>query len=216
LDEEGQLYIEKMQNACERMQNLINDILAFSKISLSKDLRIECDLNHLIEEVLSDMDLQIQEKNAKITVEKLPKVAVYPGLMKPLFQNLINNSLKYSKKDLAPVITISGNIEISDDEDTRRNGFKFCRIHVKDNGVGFEQQYAEQIFTMFKRLHGNTEYAGTGIGLAICKKIVEEHHGYISAKGVLNKGAVFTISLPVEVPAAGPKLETAARESSGI
>ena len=200
LDNEGQLYIEKMQNACERMQNLINDILAFSKISVSKDLRVVSDMNQLLEEVISDMDLQIQEKNARITIEKLPKVPVYPGLIKPLFQNLINNSLKYSRKNVEPVISISGKIESHEDGNGKINGFKFCRIHIKDNGVGFEQQYAEQIFTMFKRLHGNAEYAGTGIGLAICKKIVEEHQGYISAKGTLNKGAVFTISLPVEIP----------------
>jgi signal transduction histidine kinase len=200
LDHEGQMYIEKMQNACERMQNLINDILAFSKISISKDSRVESDMNMLLEEVISDMDLQIQEKNARITIEKLPKVPVYPGLMKPLFQNLINNSLKYSRKNIEPVITITGQVESYEEPSGKVSAFKFCRIHIKDNGVGFEQQYAEQIFTMFKRLHGNGEYAGTGIGLAICKKIVEEHQGYISAKGVLNKGATFTISLPVEVP----------------
>jgi len=199
LDAEGQMYIEKMQSACERMQNLINDILAFSKISNSKDSRIYSDMNLIVEEVLSDMDLQINEKKAKITINKLPKVPVYPGLIKPLFQNLINNSLKYSKKNTKPIINISGHIESLDVPIGKRHGNKYARILIKDNGVGFEQQYAEQIFTMFKRLHGNAEYAGTGIGLAICKKIVEEHQGYISAKGKINKGATFTISLPAEL-----------------
>jgi len=199
LDEEGKMYMDKMQNACERMQNLINDILAFSKIALSKDALVYSDMNVLLDEVLSDMDLQIQEKNAKITVGKLPKVYVYPGLIKPLFQNLINNSLKYSQKNIQPVITITGKIEAEEDSSNKLTVKKYCRIQVIDNGVGFEQQYAEQIFTMFKRLHGNSEYAGTGIGLAICKKIVEEHQGYISAKASVNNGATFTISFPAEV-----------------
>jgi light-regulated signal transduction histidine kinase (bacteriophytochrome) len=198
LDEEGQLYIEKMQNASERMQTLINDILTFSKIAISKEARIKSDMNVLIEEVLMDMDMQIQEKNARIIIDKLPQIPVYPGLIKPLFQNLLNNSLKYSKKNTVPEIKISGNIENVTDPNGKMNGHRYCRIQVQDNGVGFEQQYAEQIFTMFKRLHSNSEYAGTGIGLAICKKIVEEHQGYINAKSVLDNGATFTISLPVE------------------
>jgi len=200
LDEEGQMYMDKMQSACERMQNLINDILAFSKIAISKEARINSDINAILNEVLSDMDLQIQEKNAKIIIDDLPKIPVYPRLMKPLFQNLINNSLKYAQKNIEPRIKISGRIELIENMHDKASGSKFCRINVQDNGVGFEQQYAEQIFTMFKRLHGNSEYHGTGIGLAICKKIVEEHHGYISARSDLNKGATFTISLPVEVP----------------
>jgi signal transduction histidine kinase len=199
LDDEGKMYMEKMQNACERMQNLINDILAFSKIAVSKESLVLSDLNAILDEVLSDMDLQVQEKNAKIKIDKLPKIHVYPTLMKPLFQNLLNNSLKYSQKGVAPVIEISGKIETHPDGLSKEKTKKFCRITIKDNGVGFEQQYAEQIFTMFKRLHGNAEYAGTGIGLAICKKIVEEHHGYISAKSSVNQGAVFTITLPAEI-----------------
>ncbi|MCW3075470.1 MAG: response regulator [Bacteroidetes bacterium] len=216
LDEEGKMYMDKMQNACERMQNLINDILAFSKIAITKEALIYSDLNALIDEVLSDMDLPIQEKNAKITVGQLPKLKVYPSLIKPLFQNLINNSLKYSQKTVTPEIEISGRIEEQEDHTGKVKGSKFCRIQIKDNGVGFEQQYAEQIFTMFKRLHGNSEYAGTGIGLAICKKIVEEHHGYISAKSQVNKGAVFTISIPVEVAAEMPEKATEPKDSPQV
>lgn len=203
LDEEGKLYMDKMQAACERMQNLINDILAFSKIAISKESLVLTDLNAVIDEVLADMDMQVHEKNAQITVHKLPMLHVYPNLMKPLFQNLLNNSLKYSQKEIQPVIEISGKIESM--TEGKKGGKKFCRIQIKDNGVGFEQQYAEQIFTMFKRLHGNSEYAGTGIGLAICKKIVEEHHGYISAKSAVNQGATFTITLPVEVTSEIPE-----------
>jgi hypothetical protein len=194
IDEEGKIYIEKMQAACERMQALINDILSFSKIAMSKNDLVLTDMNTVIDEVISDLDTQIQEKKAKIKIDKLPKLHVYPGIIKPLFQNLINNSLKYSKKDLQPEITISARID-EPDGDIHSN--KFCRIHIQDNGIGFEQQYAEQIFTMFKRLHGNSEYTGTGIGLAICKKIVEEHKGYISAQSSVNQGSTFTVTFPM-------------------
>jgi signal transduction histidine kinase len=200
LDHEGQMYIEKMQNGCERMQNLINDILAFSKISHSRETLVYSDMNLLLQEVLMDMDLQINEKNAIVTMDKLPKVPVYPGLIKPLFQNLLNNSLKYSKKNVRPIINISANTESYENSNGNNKSGKFVRIRIKDNGVGFEQQYAEQIFTMFKRLHSHSEYAGTGIGLAICKKIVDEHRGYITAKSAVDKGATFTVSLPAEIP----------------
>lgn len=200
LDNEGLLYIDKMQAACERMQNLINDILEFSKIAGSKDSLVYSDMNKVLEEVLSDMDLLIQEKNAVISMEPLPRLFVYPTLIKPLFVNIIGNALKYSRSNVAPVIKISSKIETP--EISASDGMplkKYCRINIEDNGIGFEQRYAEQIFNMFKRLHGNSEYAGTGIGLAICKKIVEEHNGYISAKSVVDEGTTFTISMPVEV-----------------
>jgi light-regulated signal transduction histidine kinase (bacteriophytochrome) len=196
LNEEGKLYVDKMQAACARMQNLINDILSFSKIAISKEALVYTNMNELLEEVVADMDLQIQEKNALIVIEKLPDLYVYPNLIKPLFQNLINNSLKYSRKGIIPEVIITANVESSKGHSDKLQVNNYCRIQISDNGVGFEQQYAEQIFTMFKRLHGNSEYEGTGIGLAICKKIVEEHQGYISAKSSLNNGTVFTISLP--------------------
>ncbi len=198
IGDEGKVYIDKMQLACSRMQNLIGDILAFSKISVTRDSLELSDLNKLLDEVVSEMELPIQEKKAKVSIDKLPSVYVNPVLIKSLFQNLISNSLKYSKDDMTPEIRISGGIDKSyklNDQQTETT--KYCRIYVQDNGIGFDQQYAEQIFTMFTRLHVNTEYAGTGIGLAICKKIVEEHSGYISAKSEINKGTTFTISLPV-------------------
>ncbi|HKC68004.1 MAG TPA: response regulator [Bacteroidia bacterium] len=200
LDDDGKLFIEKMQASCERMQNLINDILAFSKISGEKNSLVYSDINKILEDVLADMDMQIQEKNAKIIIDPLPQLFVYPALIKPLFINIISNALKYSKKDIAPVIRITTKDETHESSPDNISIKKYCRINIEDNGIGFEQKYAEQIFKMFKRLHGNAEYAGTGIGLAICKKIVEEHHGYISAKSSIGKGAVFTISFPLEMP----------------
>jgi signal transduction histidine kinase len=198
IGEEGKSYIDKMQAACMRMQNLINDILAFSKISVAKDSLIYSDMNALIDEVLVDMDVQIHEKHAHVTIDKLPNLYVNPVLMKSLFQNLISNSIKYAKKEGEPEIKITSKIDTSMKAAINKAPVKkYCRIYVEDNGVGFDQQYADQIFTMFKRLHVGNGYTGTGIGLAICKKIVEEHQGYISAKSEVDKGTTFTISLPV-------------------
>lgn len=200
LDSEGKSYIDKMQSACERMQNLINDILAFSKLNVEKEVMVFSDINSIIEEVLVDMEMEIQEKNAKVEVERIPKLNVHPRLIKPLFQNLISNSLKYSRKEIAPVVKISAKLDEPLRAPDPNQVGKFCRINVEDNGVGFEQEYAEQVFTMFKRLHVGSEYEGTGIGLAICKKIVEQHKGFISVKSAVNEGSTFIISLPVEEP----------------
>ncbi len=197
IGEEGQLFIDKMQSACIRMQNLIDDILAFSKISVEKGTLVNVSLNSVVNEVLADLEQRIQEKNARVEVEKLPELTVSPELMKSLFDNLISNSLKYARKDLAPVIRISAKIDEPLTATDSAGAKRFWRILVQDNGIGFEQQYADQVFTMFKRLHAGPEYKGTGIGLAICKKIVEEHHGHISAKSGVNEGTIFTISLPV-------------------
>jgi light-regulated signal transduction histidine kinase (bacteriophytochrome) len=198
IGDDGKLFIDKMQSACIRMQNLIDDILAFSKIAVEKESLTHAKLNQLIDEVLIDMDQRIKEKNAKVTVGKLPELYVNPGLIKSLFQNLISNSLKYAKKEETPVINITARLdEPLTSSDNGNSVKKYWRILVQDNGIGFEQQYAEQVFTMFKRLHAGPEYKGTGIGLAICKKIVEEHNGHISARSNVNEGTTFTISLPV-------------------
>ncbi|HET6225466.1 MAG TPA: response regulator [Bacteroidia bacterium] len=198
MDEEGKRYIDKMQLACERMQNLINDILAFSKLKFEKEEMVHSDINLIIEEVLSDMEFEISEKEARIEVETIPKLNVHPQLIKPLFQNLISNSLKYAQKEIAPVVKISAKLDEPIKSPHLNQIGKYCRINVEDNGVGFEQEYADQVFTMFKRLHIGEEYKGTGIGLAICKKIVEQHKGFISVKSIVNKGSTFIISLPVE------------------
>lgn len=194
LDEEAMMFINRIQHSGQRMENLIKDILTFSKISIDKDPFIETDLNSIIDEVLVDLDEELQKKSAQINVEHLPSLYVNPGLIRPLFYNLINNSLKYSKKDVPPSITIrSEKNSINGDSHGEIN---YCRIFVEDNGIGFDQQYAEQIFGMFKRLHRHSEFEGTGIGLALCKKIVEEHKGFITARSRENEGATFIISLP--------------------
>jgi light-regulated signal transduction histidine kinase (bacteriophytochrome) len=200
LDEDGKTNIYRIQKAAERMQTLITDILTFSKISVDKPAFVESDLNVLINEILTEMDEDLREKKAKVLVDKLPSLNVNPSLMKPLFHNLIGNALKYSKKEVEPLIKITSDITSqTNGKSKEQNNNKYCRIFIEDNGIGFDQKYAEEIFGMFKRLHHNTEFQGTGIGLALCKKIVEQHRGYISARSKINEGSTFIVSIPLHL-----------------
>ena len=196
MDDDGKLHITRIQGAAERMQALIKDILTFSKISVEKGMFVRTSLNTVVDDVMNELDSTVQEKHAKITVDKLPVLQVNPGLIRPLFYNLISNALKYCKKNEPPVVSIRSEMP-SGSENGKPQEHRYCRIFIQDNGIGFDQKYAEEIFGMFKRLHLNTEYEGTGIGLALCKKIVEEHNGFISAKSRVNEGSTFIISLPV-------------------
>lgn len=199
MDEDGRTNIQRIHKAAERMQNLITDILTFSKISVDAPSFVSCDMNNLLQEVLADLDEEVKAKNAKVMMEKLPVLTVSPSLIKPLFHNLIGNALKYSKKDTTPVVTITSETTGQlNGKANETNGPKYCRIFIQDNGIGFDQKYAEEIFGMFKRLHHNSEFQGTGIGLALCKKIVEQHKGYISARSKVNEGSTFIISLPLQ------------------
>jgi signal transduction histidine kinase len=199
LGKEGRLYLSRIQEVSRRMQDLINDILRFSKISVEKQSFEAVDLNGVMEEVLSELEGLIREKNAVITVDKLPVLPASTVLMGPLFSNLISNSLKYSKKKVEPRIRIRyEEAPVAIGLNGREPETHYGRIYIEDNGIGFDQKYAEQIFDMFRRLHANAEYEGTGIGLALCKKIVEMHKGYISALGRPGEGAVFIVSLPLQ------------------
>src|SRR5688572_501278 len=173
LDDDAKNYISKIQNAGKRMKALVEDILTFSKLSMEKDSFVFSDLNQLLKEVLTDMEETIREKKAKVIVDELPGLYVNPGLIRPLFYNLISNAVKYSKADEPPVVRISGECPSPNGQSQELDEEnKYCRILVQDNGIGFEQQYSEHIFGMFKRLHLKNKYEGTGIGLALCKKIV--------------------------------------------
>ena len=199
MDDDGRTNIQRIHKAAERMQNLITDILTFSKISVDTPSFVNCDMNVLIGEVLVDLDEEIKAKRGKVLVEKLPTLSVNPSLIKPLFHNLIGNALKYSKKDTDPVVKVSSEISAQLNGKVHQGtNPQYCRIYIQDNGIGFDQKYAEEIFGMFKRLHHNSEFQGTGIGLALCKKIVEQHKGYISARSKPNEGSTFIISLPVQ------------------
>jgi signal transduction histidine kinase len=194
-DEGATGYVNRIQRAAERMQVLIKDILEFSQASTDKTHFADTDLSLIVEEVVADMEAIVQEKKATINIKSLPSLKVSPELMRSLFFNLVGNALKYSKKDSDPVIEIYDETCVEDGEFRDK---KFFRIFVKDNGIGFDQKYAEQIFEMFVRLHGNSKYQGTGIGLALCKQIVEKHNGFISALSKENDGSTFIISLPAQ------------------
>ena len=193
--------LHRIESSADRMQLLVDDLLEFSHLSNGIQEIVEVDLNVKVAKVLNDLDLPIEEKGAQIKVEPLPLIRGYRRQLEQLFHNLISNALKYSKAGVAPEIVIrsrtikSGEVPVSQTPDASDKSYHL--IEVADNGIGFEQQYAEQIFDMFRRLHGKAEYAGTGIGLAIAKKVVENHQGYIWAESELGKGATFKVLLPV-------------------
>jgi len=180
--------VARIQQSAERMQALINDILAFSKMNVEPSSFVREDLTGIVEELVEDMADEVKELKAKIIIKPLPSLSVSPGLMRTLFQNLINNAMKYKRENTDPLITIRS--------DNGNGSHKFSRIFVEDNGMGFDQKYAEEIFGMFRRLHSKDKFAGTGIGLALCKKIVEQHNGYISAQSKPDEGTTIIISLP--------------------
>jgi light-regulated signal transduction histidine kinase (bacteriophytochrome) len=192
--------VGRIQNSAERMQSLIRDILTFSKVAATKKVFVPSNLNDIMNDVLVQAEDMVNDKKAKILIEPLPTIHVNPALMHPLFYNLLSNALKYSRKDVPPVVKIYAESK----KEGNGKSLSYCRIYFEDNGIGFEQKYAEQIFSMFTRLHGNTEYDGTGIGLALCKKIVEDHNGFISAKSKINEGSVFMVSLPLDLHQSQP------------
>lgn len=198
LSETGKDYFEKILEASNRMRVLIDDLLQYSRTNRSEKKFETVDLNTIFSNAVSELSENITEKKAEIHAEKLHKVQGIPFQLEQLFINLIGNSLKYSKTDVPAVVTItSKKIKASKAPKLNEKSKKeFIKIVFKDNGLGFEQEYAERIFLLFNRLHGKKDYPGTGVGLAICKKIVENHKGYIFAKGKLNEGAVFEVYLP--------------------
>jgi len=182
------------------MTTLIKELLDFSKI-LHGDAAFEkTNLDAMMGKVINDFDLLISEKNAVVTCEQLPVIEAVPLQINQLFYNLLGNALKFSKEGSAPVITITART-LTPGELEKYKGLNpkltFCEISIKDNGIGFEQQYAEQIFLIFNRLHGRHEFTGTGIGLALCKTIAVNHHGEIRGISNTNEGALFQVVLPL-------------------
>lgn len=193
IDEKAAGYIDRMQDAAGRMMSLIEDLLQFSRIGKEDQALELTDLNAVLDQVTQNLEPSIQVKHAEIQREKLPTIMARPHQMEQLFQNLISNALKFNDKE-TPVITIeNGAFE-------HESGEAHCMIVVKDNGIGFEPEHSARIFEAFYRLHGRSQYAGSGIGLAICKKIVELHNGTISATSQYGQGATFTIVLPCDQP----------------
>ncbi|RED47242.1 hypothetical protein DFQ10_1011026 [Winogradskyella eximia] len=198
ISESGQLYIQRMKSASARMRMLIEDLLQYSRTNTSEKEYVKTNINMLLEHAKTELLDSIEEKQAKIICDGLPTMEVISFQIQQLFINLISNSLKYSKEGVPPIIEITHEeVRSRDVDEINKSLYKFHhKITFKDNGIGFEQIYAEKIFLLFNRLHGKSEYSGTGIGLAICKKIVENHKGIIIADGKPNVGATFTIYLP--------------------
>ncbi len=190
LGETGHDYLTRMGDAASRMQTLITDLLSFSRVTTKAQPFVPVDLNEIALGVLSDLEVRIEQTNGRVEVESLPTIDADALQMRQLFQNLIGNALKFQKNSQPPVIHVTG---------TMHNGSTPPRLELvfRDNGIGFDQKYAEKIFVIFQRLHGRGEYEGTGIGLAICKKIVERHGGRIEATSTPGEGATFSITLPV-------------------
>lgn len=199
LSENGKSYLERIQSAATRMRTLIDDLLQFSRTNKTEKVFEWANLNELIALALAELSQEVEETKADIQYDRLPVVNVIPFQIQQLFTNLLSNSLKYCKKELTPQIRVKYVKAHAEDENLLPNPVTgwYHKIQFIDNGIGFEDQYAKKIFILFNRLHNKEQYVGTGIGLAICKKIIDNHKGYIFAEGVPNQGAVFTIYLPV-------------------
>ena len=192
---------ERVLLSAERMQILVDDLLEFSQVSTEPAKLEVVDLNEKIERVLADLELPIEEKKAEIITHSLPSLTGNRRQLQQLFHNLIGNALKYSRPGVPPRIEITCRVAYGREFFARippeLANNRFYLIEVSDNGIGFEPQYAEQIFKMFQRLHGKSEYSGTGVGLSIARKVVQNHDGYIWAEGELQRGATFKVLLPV-------------------
>jgi light-regulated signal transduction histidine kinase (bacteriophytochrome) len=200
IDERGKDYLARMLNAAERMSMLISDLLAFSRVSTRGKEFDEVDLNNTIQSVLGDLEIAIDETSAEISVGDMPVIRGDKSQLEQLFLNLISNALKFQSEGVTPAVNI--NAEKATESDTHdilmADEYDWIKITVKDNGIGFEQSFAEKIFAPFQRLHGRSEYKGTGIGLAVCRRIVERHNGQITALSSPGQGATFSIIMPVE------------------
>lgn len=198
LGEQGRDYIERMQASAVRMRNLIDALLTYSRVTTKAQPFVPVDLAVTAREVVSDLEGRLQQTGGRVEVGPLPTVDADPLQMRQLLQNLVANGLKFHKPGEPPVVQVEGRLlsdAIGNGEASPR-----CEIAVRDNGIGFEEVYIDRIFEVFQRLHGRQEYEGTGIGLAICRKIVERHGGSITARSAPDQGATFLVTLPVQQP----------------
>ena len=192
LDERGKNYLDRMLRTVERMRTLIDGLLDYSQITTQPQPFVTVDLNIIVDEVLSDLEVQIADVLGQINVDPLPTIQADSMQMRQLWQNLIGNALKFHQPDTPPTINVTS--EIFNDEAT---GEAYGRFAIADNGIGFDDKYVNRIFAAFQRLHGQDEYEGSGVGLAICHRIVTRHNGQISVKSEPNVGSTFTITLPL-------------------
>jgi light-regulated signal transduction histidine kinase (bacteriophytochrome) len=194
LGPEGLDYLTRMQNAAARMQILIQDLLSLSRVASNAKPFTSVDLGDVVRTVVSDLEMRIQDAQGRVEIGALPVIFGDRGQMAQLFQNLIGNGLKFRKPGESPVVKIDSQAQ------TLPSGAAGWHISVEDNGIGFDEKYRDRIFQIFQRLHGRNEYEGTGIGLAICRKIVDRHGGSLTANSSPGAGAKFIITLPQQTP----------------
>ena len=196
--QDGRDYLERMQGAAARMQTLINDLLTFSRVISASQPFAPVDLNEVTKGVLSDLEVRIEQTKARIEIGELPTIDADALQMRQLLQNLIGNALKFQPAEAHPVVKIQAQLVkeplVAEGETPRET----CELTIQDNGIGFDEQYLEKIFAVFQRLHGRNEYEGTGVGLAVCRRITDRHGGIITARSKLGEGATFVVHLPVK------------------
>ncbi len=195
LGDTGRDYLARMDSAARRMKLLIDDLLTFSRVTTGARPFSAINLSEVVEGVLQDLEARITETGATITVDELPTIEADPMQMRQLFQNLLGNALKFHRQGVPPEISIRSNCDPKTGE-----ARPMCRITIADNGIGFEQEYADRIFGVFQRLHARAEFEGTGVGLALCRKIVERHQGSIRAESTPGEGSRFIVTLPQTQP----------------
>jgi light-regulated signal transduction histidine kinase (bacteriophytochrome) len=200
LSDAGRVYVDRMQDAAGRMRLLINDLLTYSRVTTTARPFAPVDLGRIAREVMSDLQVAIEQAGARIVLGDLPVLQADATQMRQLLQNLLSNALKFRCAGRTPEVRLSGRLYTPERPEHRAAAPPLCEITVADNGIGFRQDYADRILGIFQRLHGRSEYPGTGIGLATCRKILERHGGTIAASGRPGEGAVFTCTLPVSPP----------------
>lgn len=197
-DDNGIFMLNRIQDASKRMSLMIDDLLAYSRLTAETNFEV-VSLNELLKSVMADLEILIQEENAEIISDQLPEIWGNAGQLAQLLQNLLSNAMKYKPTGQPPKIRITAHkVDENEKESLPMLGSEqsYIRLEISDNGIGFDEKYIERIFQMFQRLHGRGEFSGSGIGLAICKKVVQNHHGYISAKSTPGKGSTFVVYLP--------------------
>lgn len=203
LDETGRYYLERMQDGAKRMSQLISDLLDYSRITTRAQPFEPVDLNEVMRHVISDLELRISDVEASIEVDDLPTIEGDQTQIRQLLQNLVGNAVKFYREEARPVVRITAE-EVAPAPGPGDAQGRSVRIYVIDNGIGFEEKYLDRIFTPFQRLHNRSAYAGTGMGLAICRRIVERHDGQMTAESVPGEGSTFTITLPKKQPLPQP------------
>jgi PAS domain S-box-containing protein len=203
LNEECLDYLQRMFNAATRMQILITDLMSFSRIETMGQPFVPTDLGLIVSEVSADLETSVEKAGGRVEIEELPTIDADPMQMRQLLQNLIGNSLKYFRAGVPPVVRVySQQLDARSPESMDESALarQLCQILVEDNGIGFDEKYLDRIFTVFQRLHKKGEYEGTGVGLAICRKIVDRHSGTITARSRPGEGTTFVVTMPVRQP----------------